>query len=90
MHCIYLGVVCWLFTELLFGAHLFPGAGGINSSKARFENAINSIQWPSDITRLPKNVRRLSPLTFLFYIDLYSSERTSPSRKLMNGGASSQ
>ncbi|RXW19508.1 hypothetical protein EST38_g6347 [Candolleomyces aberdarensis] len=31
MHCIYLGVVCWLFTELLFGAHLFPGAGGITT-----------------------------------------------------------
>jgi len=56
MHCIYLGVVAWLFNEILFAAHLFPGAGGVDSPKKRFERAINSIQWPTHITRLPKNV----------------------------------
>ncbi|EAU82786.2 hypothetical protein CC1G_10905 [Coprinopsis cinerea okayama7 len=51
MHAIYLGVVAWLFTRLLFGAHMFPG-----QLKRRFENVINGIQWPSHATRLPKNL----------------------------------
>ncbi|TEB20556.1 hypothetical protein FA13DRAFT_1644436 [Coprinellus micaceus] len=56
MHCIFLGVVAWLFTRVLFAAHLFPGAGGEQSAKKRFERAINSIQWPTHITHLPKNL----------------------------------
>ncbi|EAU86909.2 hypothetical protein CC1G_10800 [Coprinopsis cinerea okayama7 len=56
MHCVFLGIVPWLFSTLLFGAHLFPGTGGENSSKQRFEKTINSIKWPSHITRLPKNL----------------------------------
>ncbi|KAJ2926230.1 hypothetical protein H1R20_g10867, partial [Candolleomyces eurysporus] len=35
---------------------MYDGAGGENSQKKRFENAINSIQWPSHISRLPKNL----------------------------------
>lgn len=50
------GVVAYLFTRILFAAHLFPGAGGPQSSKQKFEDAINSIKWPSHVTRLPKNV----------------------------------
>jgi len=53
------GVVAFLFCNVLFAAHLFPGAGGINSPKHRFEEVINLIKWPSHITRLPKNVSKL-------------------------------
>jgi hypothetical protein len=52
----FLGMVAFLFTRVLFAAHLFPGTGGANSGKQRFENVINSIRWPSHITQLPKNV----------------------------------
>ncbi|KAF6764943.1 hypothetical protein DFP72DRAFT_986014 [Ephemerocybe angulata] len=56
MHCIYLGLIAFLFTKVLFAAHLFPGAGGDQSLQKKFERAINSIRWPSHITRLPKNL----------------------------------
>ncbi|EEB92189.1 hypothetical protein MPER_09337, partial [Moniliophthora perniciosa FA553] len=55
MHCVFLGVVAWLFTKILFAAHMFYGAGPYSGRK-RFEDAINSIKWPSHITRLPKNL----------------------------------
>ena len=51
------GVVATLFNKFLFGAHLFSGIGGADSAKQRLENIINSVQWPSHVTRLPKNVR---------------------------------
>uniref|UniRef100_A0A0W0FZN5 Uncharacterized protein n=1 Tax=Moniliophthora roreri TaxID=221103 RepID=A0A0W0FZN5_MONRR len=50
MHC----VVAWLFTRILFAAHMFYGAGPTSGCK-RFKLAINSTQWPSHITCLPKN-----------------------------------
>ncbi|KAE9404137.1 hypothetical protein BT96DRAFT_955712 [Gymnopus androsaceus JB14] len=56
MHCIYLGVVAFFWTRVLFATHMFPGANGVNSAKQHFEDAINSIQWPSHITRFPKNL----------------------------------
>ncbi|KAI0044241.1 hypothetical protein FA95DRAFT_1497378 [Auriscalpium vulgare] len=56
MHCIYLGVVAFFFTRVLFAAHMLPGAGGRRSPKQRFEDIINSIRWPSHVTRLPKNL----------------------------------
>ncbi|THV04206.1 hypothetical protein K435DRAFT_649850 [Dendrothele bispora CBS 962.96] len=55
MHCVFLGIVAYLFTTILFAAHMFYGQGP-NSGRARFENAINNIKWPSHITRLPKNL----------------------------------
>ncbi|KAJ3512148.1 hypothetical protein NMY22_g15420 [Coprinellus aureogranulatus] len=55
MHCIFLGVVDWLYQRILFAAHMFPGDGGDNSPKQRFIAAMNSIQWPGHITRFPKN-----------------------------------
>jgi len=57
MHNVFLGIIAHFFTQVLFAAHMFPGAGGIDSAKNRFENLINSIRWPSHVTRLPKNVR---------------------------------
>jgi hypothetical protein len=56
------GIVAFFFTHVLFAAHMFPGAGGDNSSKKRFENVVNSIRWPTHITRLPKNVSLFSLL----------------------------
>ncbi|KAJ3845821.1 hypothetical protein EV368DRAFT_77177 [Lentinula lateritia] len=53
MHCMFLGVVAFLWTWILFAAHMFPGANG---SKHRFEDIINSVRWPTHITRLPKNL----------------------------------
>lgn len=41
---------------VLFAGYMFSGVGGVNSPKQRFEDMINSVQWPSHITRLPKNV----------------------------------
>ncbi|KAF8968992.1 hypothetical protein BDZ97DRAFT_1754924 [Flammula alnicola] len=56
MHCIFLGIVAFLFKTVLFAAHMFPGAGGQDSTKNRFENAINSVRWPTHVTRLPTNM----------------------------------
>ncbi|KAE9387733.1 hypothetical protein BT96DRAFT_837285 [Gymnopus androsaceus JB14] len=56
MHCMYLGIVAFLFTRILFAAHMFSGANGQDSSKQRFEDIINRIQWPTHITCLPKNL----------------------------------
>jgi len=56
MHNIYLGVIAHFYTQVLFAAHMFAGAGGHDSSKNQFEGFINKFCWPSHITRLPKNV----------------------------------
>ncbi|KAM6493648.1 hypothetical protein JOM56_010009 [Amanita muscaria] len=56
MHAVFLGVVATLFNKFLFGAHMFSGIGGTDSAKQRLENIVNSVQWPSHITRLPKNL----------------------------------
>ncbi|KAG1734538.1 hypothetical protein EDD22DRAFT_1011418 [Suillus occidentalis] len=56
MHCIFLGIIAHLFMRVLFAGYMFSGAGGRNSPKQRFENLINSVRWPSHITRLPKNL----------------------------------
>lgn len=56
MHNIFLGLIAHFFMKVLFAAHMFPGTGGANSSQQRFEDLINSVRWPSHITRLPKNV----------------------------------
>jgi hypothetical protein len=56
MHCIYLGVTAWLYQRILFAAHLFPGAGGDDSPKQQFLNAMSSIQWPGYVTQFPKGV----------------------------------
>jgi hypothetical protein len=65
MHNIFLSVIAHLFTTVLFSSYMFSGVGGANSPKQRFEDLINAIKWPSHITRLPKNVRRIfcSPCT---------------------------
>ncbi|KAL0564444.1 hypothetical protein V5O48_017603 [Marasmius crinis-equi] len=64
MHCVFLGedlllwssrIVVWLFTRILFNGHMFYGAGP-HSGRQRFEDAVNSIKWPSHITRVPKNL----------------------------------
>ncbi|KAF8223139.1 hypothetical protein L208DRAFT_1318635, partial [Tricholoma matsutake] len=44
------------FMHVVFKSHILPGAGGVNSLKQRFEDIINSVRWPSHITRLPKNL----------------------------------
>ena len=59
MHCIFLGVVAWLYNHILAGAHMFGGIGGENSPKQRLERALNSVQWPQHVTRIPKGVRRV-------------------------------
>jgi hypothetical protein len=56
MHNIFLGLIAHFFTKVLFAAHMFPHAGGANSSQQHFEDLINNVRWPSHITRLPKNV----------------------------------
>lgn len=56
MHCIFLGIVAALFNLILIAAHMFGGIGGDDSPKMRFERSLNSVQWPSHITRLPKNL----------------------------------
>ncbi len=56
MHNIFLGAITHFYKEVLFSAHMFPGTGGQNSSKQRLETFVNKFQWPSHITRLPKNV----------------------------------
>jgi hypothetical protein len=63
------GVVAGFFTKVLFAAHMFPGAGGANSPKQCFKDTINSIRWPSHITRLPKNVQE----SVLLYVPVSSS-----------------
>jgi hypothetical protein len=62
MHNIFLGIIAHLFMQVLFAVHMFPGAGGNNSPKQRFEDLINSVRWPSHITRLPKNVSTMMHL----------------------------
>lgn len=57
MHAVFLGIIMHLFMQVLFAAHMFSGLGGQDSAKQRFEDCINSICWPSHVTRLPKNVR---------------------------------
>lgn len=42
--------------EVVFKSYMLSGAGGAISSKQRFEDMINSVRWPSHITRLPKNL----------------------------------
>ncbi|KDQ50102.1 hypothetical protein JAAARDRAFT_63386 [Jaapia argillacea MUCL 33604] len=56
MHNIFLGVISHLFMQVLFSGYMFSGAGSANSQKQRFEDLINSILWPSHVTRLPKNM----------------------------------
>ncbi|KAF5384411.1 hypothetical protein D9615_003304 [Tricholomella constricta] len=56
MHNVFLGLICHFYMEVLFRSYMFSGAGGNNSQKKRFEQVINSIEWPSHITRLPKNL----------------------------------
>ncbi|EIW77947.1 hypothetical protein CONPUDRAFT_61597 [Coniophora puteana RWD-64-598 SS2] len=56
MHCVYLGIIPHLYDKVLFGGYMITGLGGSDSAKQRFESLINSIAWPSHITRLPKNV----------------------------------
>ncbi|KAH9942644.1 hypothetical protein B0H21DRAFT_696303 [Amylocystis lapponica] len=56
MHNIFLGIIAHLFMEILFKAYMFSGTGGSNSVKQRFEDTINSVRWPSHVTRLPKNL----------------------------------
>ncbi|PPQ99854.1 hypothetical protein CVT24_009605 [Panaeolus cyanescens] len=56
MHNMFLGVVAHFYTKVLFAAHMFSGIGGNDSAKKRFESCINAIQWPSHVTRLPKNL----------------------------------
>lgn len=75
----YIGVVAFFWTRVLFAAHMFPGANGTNSAKQRFEDTINSIQWPTHITRLPKNVSFLLYYfnTWLYYY-VYSLVKISP------------
>ncbi|KAF6762530.1 hypothetical protein DFP72DRAFT_987053 [Ephemerocybe angulata] len=55
MHCVFLGIVTWLFGRILVGAHMFGGLGGDDSPKMRFEQSLNS-RWPSHITCLLKNL----------------------------------
>ncbi|KZT29817.1 hypothetical protein NEOLEDRAFT_1055472 [Neolentinus lepideus HHB14362 ss-1] len=59
MHNVFLGIIAHLFTQVLFAGYMFTGAGGTDSSKQRFEDLVNSVQWPSHVTRLPKNARKL-------------------------------
>ncbi|KAH9940309.1 hypothetical protein B0H21DRAFT_697685, partial [Amylocystis lapponica] len=56
MHNIFLGIIAHLFMEILFKGYMFSGSGGNNSAKQRFEDTINSVRWPSHVTRLPKNL----------------------------------
>ncbi|EIW80779.1 hypothetical protein CONPUDRAFT_57284, partial [Coniophora puteana RWD-64-598 SS2] len=56
MHAVYLGIVPHLFDVVIFNGQLMTGIGGSESAKSRFETLINSILWPSHITRLPKNL----------------------------------
>jgi hypothetical protein len=51
-----LGTIVHFFTEIVFKSYMLSGAGGVNSPKQCFEDVINSVQWPSHITCLPKNV----------------------------------
>ncbi len=66
MHNIFLGLIALFFTQVLFAAHMFPGRGAQHSSKQRFETFINEFQWPSHITRLPKNVRSCFVVYLIF------------------------
>ncbi|EIW84541.1 hypothetical protein CONPUDRAFT_49943 [Coniophora puteana RWD-64-598 SS2] len=56
MHAVFLGIIPHLYDVVIFGGYVMTGVGGANSAKARFESLINSISWPSHITRLPKNL----------------------------------
>lgn len=51
------GIIAHLFMRVLFAGYMISGIGGRESPKQRFEALINSVKWPSHITRLPKNVR---------------------------------
>jgi len=66
MHNIFLGLIAHFFTQVLFAAHMFPGRGAQHSSKQQFETFINEFQWPSHITRLPKNVRSCFVVHLIF------------------------
>ncbi|KAF9461452.1 hypothetical protein BDZ94DRAFT_1371533 [Collybia nuda] len=56
MHNIFLGIICHFFMEVIFKSYMLSGAGGSNSPKQHFKTIINSVRWPSHITRLPKNL----------------------------------
>lgn len=79
MHNIYLGLVHHLFMEVIFKGYMLSGSGGSNSQKQRFEKIINSIRWPSHVTRLPRNVRMND-----FYYQPSSLHRSSHSLAKIN------
>ncbi|KAK0429946.1 hypothetical protein EV421DRAFT_1669536, partial [Armillaria borealis] len=56
MHAVFLGIIMYLFMQVLFAAYMFLGFGGQDLAKQQFEDCINSIHWRSHITRLPKNM----------------------------------
>jgi len=83
------GIIGHLFMEVLFKSYMFSGVGGRNSPKQRFEDVINSITWPSHVTRLPKNVWQViylpGPGPTITIVIICSSVKTSLSRRLTNG-----
>ncbi|RDB30064.1 hypothetical protein Hypma_014106 [Hypsizygus marmoreus] len=56
MHNVFLGLICHFFMEVIFKSYMLSGVGGDESPKKRFEDIVNAVQWPSHITRLPKNL----------------------------------
>lgn len=56
MHCIFLGIVAYLWNHILGAAHMFGGIGGEDSPRQRLDRVMKSIQWPGCVSRVPKNV----------------------------------
>ncbi|GBE87684.1 hypothetical protein SCP_1103610 [Sparassis crispa] len=56
MHAVFLGIIAHLYLDLLFKGYMFSGIGGDDSPKQKFEDTVNSVRWPSHVTRLPKNL----------------------------------
>jgi hypothetical protein len=86
-----LGLIAHFFVRVIFKSYMLSGAGGADSPKQRFENIINSIRWPSHVTRLPKNVSNtlISP-SYIYWANFFSSAKINHSRRLMSGAAYSQ
>ncbi|KZT19841.1 hypothetical protein NEOLEDRAFT_1151707 [Neolentinus lepideus HHB14362 ss-1] len=54
--CDALSTSCTMCSLVLFNGYMFSGAGGQNSLKQHFEDMVNSVRWPSHVTRLLKNL----------------------------------
>jgi hypothetical protein len=72
-----LGLIAHFFMHVIFKFYMLSGMGGANSPKQCFENIINSIQWPSHVTQLPKNISNtlISP-SYIYWANFSAQQKS--------------